>query len=99
MIGGGYLWGMGGNDTPVYDLATFTKVKSFPGSRGSLNSAYDSPGALDATHFLLDYGNIYDSPGFNVYATVPEPAAALVLAGIALPTLLGRRRGRPHRRG
>ncbi|HEY7118638.1 MAG TPA: PQQ-binding-like beta-propeller repeat protein [Tepidisphaeraceae bacterium] len=87
----GYLWAFGQNDTYVYDLASFTKVKTLPGSRGSLNSSYDAPGSFDDGHFLLDYGTIYNSPGFDVYVAAPEPGMGmLVLAGIV--PLLRRRR-------
>jgi hypothetical protein len=65
----GYLWAFSQTQTLVYSLDTFTLTQSLPGSRGSLNSAYDSPGALADGYFLLDYGNIYGSPGFDVYAT------------------------------
>jgi hypothetical protein len=70
-LSNGDLWVFSDNQTLVYDLNTFTLARTLPGSRGSLNSAYDSPGALTGRHFVLDYGNIYGSPGFDVYADQP----------------------------
>jgi outer membrane protein assembly factor BamB len=73
-----YLFAYDDGHTYAYDLSTLTLAKTLPGSRGSLNSAFDSPGAFDDTHFILDYGTIAGSPGFDVYV-VPEPTAGLVL--------------------
>jgi hypothetical protein len=61
------LWVIGPTQTLIYDLSSLTLARALPGSRGNLNSAYDSPGAITGRHFVLDYGNIYGSPGFDVY--------------------------------
>ena len=79
------------NNTLFYTLKDLTLEKTLPGSRGSLNSPYDGPGALSGNHFLLDYGNIFGSPGFDVYSSqitsVPEPSS-LLLASLAVACLL-----------
>ena len=68
------LWIIGESQTFAYDLTTLQQLRAFNGSRGSLNSAYDSPGAFADGYFVLDYGTIYGSPGFDVYnAPTPSP--------------------------
>jgi hypothetical protein len=62
------LWIIGESQTFAYDLTTQQLLRAFNGSRGSLNSAYDSPGAFADGYFVLDYGTIYGSPGFDVYS-------------------------------
>ena len=62
------LWIIGESQTFAYDLTTLQQLRALNGSRGSLNSAYDSPGAFADGYFVLDYGNIYGSPGFDVYS-------------------------------
>jgi hypothetical protein len=78
------------SNTLFYNLNTLSLEKTLTGSRGSANTEYTSPGALQDTHFLLDYGPFGGSPGFDVYAgaapAVPEPSAA-VLAAIATGVL------------
>jgi hypothetical protein len=82
----------------VFDLTTFSFVRQFAGGRSDLNSSYDGPGALTTDAFVLDYGNIYGQPGFDVYLTpVPEPSGALALALAGLGAWAWRRR--PGRRG
>jgi hypothetical protein len=81
-----HIWLFGQNNTLIYDLDTLNLVRTLPGSRGSLNTAFDGPGAISGNYFLLDYGNIYGSPGFDVYVgavSVPEPSSlALLSAGL-----------------
>jgi hypothetical protein len=92
LIAGNTLWAYDNNNhTFAYDLTTLSLVRTLTGSRGSLNSAFDGPGAVDDSHYLIDYGNIYNSPGFDVYA-VPEPASLLAVAAVV--PLLSRRRRR-----
>src|SRR5205823_2307555 len=67
-LNNGVLWAFSDTQVLAYDLANLQLVRAFNGSRGSLNSAYDGPGALINGHFLLDYGNIFGSKGFDVYA-------------------------------
>ena len=57
-----------------------------------MNFVFDSPGAVDDFHYVLDHERTVNSPGFDVYAA-PEPGALglLVLPVIALA---GRRRRR-----
>ncbi len=86
----GYLFAYGNGFTYVYSLDALTLVKTITGSRGSLNSPFDAPGAFDDTHFLLDYGNTFDRPGFDVYVATPEPASLSIVTATAL--LLLRRR-------
>ena len=78
------------NNTLFYNLSTLSLEMTLTGSRGSANTEYNSPGALENTHFLLDYGPFGSSPGFDVYAgtaaVVPEPSAA-ALATIAAGVL------------
>jgi hypothetical protein len=74
----GFIWAFSDQSsgtsaqTYIFDLNTLQLVKTLPGSRGSFNSPYDSPGAICNNHFLLDYGTFYSSPGFDVYAA-PGP--------------------------
>ena len=92
-LSNGVLWAFSDNHVLAYDLLTLQLLHSFNGSRGSLNSAYDSPGALSEGHFLLDYGTIFGRPGFDVYAQVPEPGTVALLTmsiGLATSFLLRR---------
>jgi hypothetical protein len=66
-ITGDTIWVYGENQTFAYDLSTLQLIRTLPGSRGSLNSTYDGPGAFVDGYFALDYGAIFDRPGFNVY--------------------------------
>lgn len=61
------LWAFTDSQTNAYSLADLHLLRAIEGSRGSLNSAYDSPGAFTQGTFILDYGTIYGSPGFGVY--------------------------------
>jgi hypothetical protein len=61
------LWIIGTSQTFAYDLITLQLLRAFNGSRGSLNTAYDSPGALADRYFVLDYGVNYGSHSFDVY--------------------------------
>lgn len=70
-ISNGVLWAYSHSvfgSTYAYDLGTLQLTRTLPGSRGSLNTAYDGPGAICDNHFLLDRG----SSGFVVYAA-PGP--------------------------
>ena len=70
------LWIIGQSQVFAYDLVTIQFLRAFNGSRGSLNTPYDSPGAFADGHFVLDYGNIYGSHSFDVYsAPSPTPTA------------------------
>jgi hypothetical protein len=66
------LWIIGESETFAYDLGTLQLLRAFNGSRGSLNTAYDSPGAFADGYFVLDYGANYGSHSFDVYR-VPTP--------------------------
>lgn len=79
ILSDGYLWAFSRSQTLIFDLDPLSLAGTLPGSRGSLNSAFDGPGALDDRHFLLDYGTIYNRPGFDAYVVIPEPST-LVLA-------------------
>jgi hypothetical protein len=87
------------NSVSAFDLNTFTFDRALTGGRGSLNSSFDGPGALTQLangdgYFVLDYGNIYGQPGFDVYV-VPEPSGLLLAAAAAGGVgLLARRRWR-----
>jgi hypothetical protein len=70
------LWIIGTSQVFAYDLATLQLLRAFNGSRGDLNTAYDSPGAFADGYFVLDYGTIYGSHSFDVYsAPSPTPRA------------------------
>jgi hypothetical protein len=92
------IWLFDQQNTLIYDLNTLALVKTLPGSRGSLNTAYDGAGVVSGTSFLLDYGNIYNSPGFDVYAlvSVPEPSS-LAMTSVAIAGLLAARSLRRRR--
>ena len=73
------LWIIGQSQVFAYDLITLQLLRAFSGSRGSLNTAYDSPGAFADGYFVLDYGNIYGSHSFDVYSApspTPTPCAS-----------------------
>jgi hypothetical protein len=81
------LWIMGESQVFAYDLVTLQLLRAFNGSRGSLNSAYDSPGAFADGYFVLDYGTIYGSPGFDVYrGPTPTPTATATATATPTPT-------------
>jgi hypothetical protein len=68
------LWIIGQIQVFAYDLGTLQLLRAFNGSRGDLNTPYDSPGAFADGYFVLDYGNIYGRPSFDVYsAPTPTP--------------------------
>jgi outer membrane protein assembly factor BamB len=68
------LWIIGQFQVFAYDLGTLQLLRAFDGSRGDLNTAYDSPGAFTDGYFVLDYGNILGFPSFDVYsAPLPPP--------------------------
>ena len=67
------LWIIGESQVFAYDVVTLLLLRAFNGSRGSLNTAYDSPGAFADGHFVLDYGDNYGL-SFDVYsAPTPTP--------------------------
>jgi outer membrane protein assembly factor BamB len=81
------LWIIGETEVFAYDLVTLQLLRAFNGSRGSLNSAYDSPGALADGYFVLDYGTIYGSLGFDVYrGPTPTPTATVTPTSTPIPT-------------
>ncbi|MGB9475343.1 MAG: PQQ-binding-like beta-propeller repeat protein [Candidatus Udaeobacter sp.] len=68
------LWIIGESQTFAYDLGTLQLLRAFNGSRGSMNSPYDSPGAFADGYFVLDYGTFVGNHGFDVYrAPIPTP--------------------------
>jgi hypothetical protein len=70
------LWIIGESQVFAYDLLTLQLLRAFNGSRGSLNTPYDSPGAFADGYFVLDYGDIYGSHSFDVYSgPTPTPTA------------------------
>jgi hypothetical protein len=79
------LWIIGESQVFAYDLVTLQFLRAFNGSRGSLNTAYDSPGAFADGHFVLDYGNIYGSHSFDVYSA-PSPTPTPTPTATATPT-------------
>jgi hypothetical protein len=87
------LWIIGETQVFAYDLGTLQLLRAFNGSRGSLNSAYDSPGAFADGYFVLDYGDIYGSPSFDVYSVqtpTPTPTPTLTPTPTPTPTCTGR---------
>src|SRR5207247_6550053 len=86
------LWIIGNSQVFAYDLATLQLLRAFNGSRGSLNTAYDSPGAFVDDYFVLDYGNIVGRHSFDVYAgPIPEPSVTALLTIACLRTITARR--------
>ncbi len=81
------LWIIGQSQTFAYDLVTLQLSRAFPGSRGSLNTPYDSPGAFADGYFVLDYGNIVGSHSFDVYrGPTPTPTPTATLTPTPTPT-------------
>ena len=81
------LWIIGNSQVFAYDLVTLQLLRAFSGSRGSLNTAYDSPGAFSDGHFVLDYGNIFGSHSFDVYsAPGPTPTPTATSTPTTTPT-------------
>jgi outer membrane protein assembly factor BamB len=67
------LWIIGLGQVFAYDLVTLQLLRAFSG--GCANLAYDSPGAFADGYFVLDYGNGYGCPSFDVYhAPTPTPS-------------------------
>jgi hypothetical protein len=56
----GVVWVFNQTQTLSYDLATFSLVRTFDGSRGDLNTPYSSPGAFKEGFFVLDRGTQLD---------------------------------------
>jgi PQQ-like domain len=81
------LWIIGQTQVFAYDLVTLQLLRAFNGSRGDLNTPYDSPGAFADGYFVLDYGNIYGFPGFDVYsAPIPTPTPTPTITPTPTPT-------------
>jgi outer membrane protein assembly factor BamB len=75
------LWIIGTFQVFAYDLVTLQLLRAFDGSRGDLNTAYDSPGAFADGYFVLDYGNIYGSHSFDVYSLAgPTPKVSVTVS-------------------
>jgi hypothetical protein len=89
------LWIIGQIQVFAYDLVTLQLLRAFNGSRGDLNTPYDSPGAFADGYFVLDYGNIYGSPGFDVYSA---PIQSPTPTPTATPRVTPRPRPAPHPR-
>jgi len=78
------LWIGGEEQVFAYDLVTLQLSRAFNGSRGSLNTPYDGPGAFADGYFVLDYGVSYGSHSFDVYrAPTPSPTPASQLGNIS----------------
>jgi PQQ-like domain len=83
------LWIIGLDQVFAYDLGTLQLLRAFDGSRGSLNTAYDSPGAFADRYFVLDYGANFENHSLDVYsAPIPTPT----------PRVTPRPRPTPHPR-
>ena len=67
------LWIIGLHQVFAYDLVTLQLLRAFDGSRESLNTAYDSPGAFTDGYFILDYGVNFESHSFDVYSASGPP--------------------------
>jgi hypothetical protein len=65
--------------TDIYDINSLALLKSLPGSRGDVNTPYDSPGAVFDFGYVIDYGTILNKPGFDVYF-VPEPGSLVLFS-------------------
>jgi hypothetical protein len=91
IIAGNILWAYDYDNTYAYDLTSFERVATLPSER-SMNFVFDSPGAVDDFHYVLDHERTVNSPGFDVYAA-PEPGA-LGLLVVPVIALAGRRRRR-----
>jgi hypothetical protein len=79
------LWIIGESQTFAYDLVTLHLLQVFNGSRGNENSAYDSPGAFADGYLVLDYGDIFGRPGFDVYRA-PGATPTPTVTPTATPT-------------
>ena len=81
------LWIIGETQVFAYDLVTLQLLRAFNGSRGSLNTPYDSPGAFADGYFVLDYGVNYGSHSFDVYsAPTPTPTPTATPTPTPTPT-------------
>jgi hypothetical protein len=81
------LWIIGLDQVFAYDLGTLQLLRAFNGSRGSLNTAYDSPGAFADGYFVLDYGVNYGSHSFDVYnASMSTPTPSPTATATPTPT-------------
>jgi len=81
------LWIIGSTQVFAYDLGTLQLLRGFNGSRGSLITPYDSPGAFANGYFVLDYGPNYGSHSFDVYrAAAPTPTPWPSITPRPLPT-------------
>jgi len=93
------LWIIGQTQVFAYDLTTLKLLRAFNGSRGDLNTPYDSPSAFADGYFVLDYGNIYGSPGFDVYsAPGGTPTPTPTPTATPTPRATPRPRPTPHLR-
>lgn len=95
------LWIIGKFQVFAYDLVTLQLLRAFNGSRGDLNTPYDSPGAFTDGYFVLDYGNISGFPGFDVYSAplpTPTPTPTPTASPTPTPRVTPRPRPTPHPR-
>ena len=103
-ISNGYLYDFSGAEQVIYDLESFSLVRTLPGSRGSQNTELASLAAISDDYFAYQALPNGDFTRFEVYRAVPEPGAvpAVGAAGAVLALLRRRRPGRdrplPRRR-
>jgi hypothetical protein len=96
IISNNTLWIYESGGTTAFDLATFTQLAHFASGRGASNTTFQGPGLVSDNILVVDYGNVYGKPGFDVYSTtpVPEPASVLAIAAFGFAALKLRRRFR-----
>ncbi len=73
ILSDGVVWLMRETTVDAYSLSDFRLLRSFPGSRGSFNTAYDGPGVVANGRFLLDYGLVFRGQGFTVWGPPAGP--------------------------
>jgi hypothetical protein len=92
-ISNGYLYDFSETEQVIYDLDSFSLVKTLPGSRMSMNTVTRSQGAISDDSFAFQASAYGEFSTFAVYRAVPEPAGPLLLAACAGIATLRRRRG------
>jgi hypothetical protein len=91
-ISNGYLYDFNDAGQVIYDLSSFSLVRTLPGARPSQNTVFASVGAISDTAYAYQVNGFGPFAQFVVYRAVPEPGGLFVVAAGAAAAAMRRRR-------